>query len=159
MPMFTTPSSTSDGIAAPQPDVRTEYLHSLPDQRSSVQISGCDDRLAPIGSSGSLLPASDSNLHPAVCKIALSPLLTYRHCRQYLTIQYLKTVYSKYLVQLKHGSGSIRWILLNNLCSTFHNPPWRLRCEYRCGKDGTGDSFLILGHCTGMQIFGVWSSP
>ena len=63
-------SSTSDCTVAPLPDARIGSLRSLPGPRSCAPISGCGDRLSLINYVASSLPASNSDLHPAACKIA-----------------------------------------------------------------------------------------
>jgi hypothetical protein len=76
---FSFTSSTWVDTETPLLDAQIGYPHFLQDHQSCVPISGCDDRLAPIDSSGSLPLESNPDLHSLHSQLAKLPYLPNAH--------------------------------------------------------------------------------
>src|SRR5215207_339677 len=124
-----TPTSVSADIAMPLPGARIGSHHSLPDPRWCAQASRCDDKRAPKDSSVSSPPASNSDLHPATCKTAVSLPRAYLHYTQYL-IHYWRNAYFGYLAQFARAPESLHSTPPPDPHSIFHSQLWEL--QYEC---------------------------
>jgi len=136
---------TTAKCATPPPDARTGSPHFLPNQLSSVPVSGCDDKPGPTNSFDSSPLASNSDPHPATSKTAVSPRHAYPRYKQYLN-SHLKTV----LLNISRGLDSCvnRFARFTQTISAqlFIIHSRNLNVDVDTIKHGTGDPLLVFGN-------------
>ncbi len=128
----------------PPPNVQTGCLRSLPSLQLCSPVSGCDDRLSPTNCVASSPPASNSDLHPATCKIAYISPTRISALQTISDDASLQNVYFEYSSRLAHVRELIRSNPPIDHHSIFHNPPLELRYEYQCDPATDGYPFLIF---------------